>query len=94
MKFCSLGSGSSGNCYVIKHEEEIIILDSGFNATEFEKRLKKLEIDPLSITAMLLTHEHDDHSKSIFSIARKYNLPIYLTHGTYKMCQKKLIKIK
>ena len=94
MRFCSLGSGSMGNSYGVAHDKQILIIDCGFNISEFEKRLKKLEIDPLSVTAMLLTHEHDDHSKSIFSIASKYNLPIYLTHGTYKMCQKKLIKTK
>jgi len=94
MKFCSLGSGSMGNCYVLTHNEQTLVIDCGFNISEFHKRLKKLEIDPLSITAMLLTHEHDDHSRSIFSIAHKYNLPIFLTYGTYKMCQKKINKSK
>jgi len=90
MKFCSLGSGSMGNSYVVAHDEQILLIDCGFNISEFQKRLKKLEIDPLSVTALLLTHEHNDHSKSIFSIAYKYNLPIYLTHGTFKMCKKKI----
>jgi len=94
MKFCSLGSGSLGNSYILAHGEQVIVIDCGFNISEFQKRIKKLQIDPLSITAMLLTHEHEDHSRSIFSIASKYNLPIYLTHGTYKMCQKKINKNK
>ena len=94
MKFCSLGSGSMGNSYVVAQDDQIIIIDCGFNISEFQKRLKKLEIDPFSVTAMLLTHEHDDHSKSIFSVASKYNLPIFLTHGTYKMCKKKINKNK
>ena len=66
MKFCSLGSGSSGNCYLLSDEKETIIIDCGFNASEFERRLKRFEINPSSLTAILLTHEHDDHSKSIF----------------------------
>jgi len=82
MKFCSLGSGSLGNSYILAHGEQVIVIDCGFNISEFQKRIKKLQIDPLSITAMLLTHEHEDHSRSIFSIASKYNLPINLTHGT------------
>ena len=94
MKFCSLGSGSLGNSYILAHEEQVLVIDCGFNISEFQKRLIQLKIDPLSITAMLLTHEHDDHSRSIFSIANKYNLPIYLTNGTYKMCQKKINKDK
>ena len=72
MKFCSLGSGSLGNSYVLSYDEQVLVIDCGFNISEFHERLKKLEIDPLSITAMLLTHEHDDHSRSIFSIASKY----------------------
>jgi len=83
-----------GNSYVVAQDDQIIVIDCGFNISEFQKRLKELNIDPFSVTAMLLTHEHDDHSKSIFSVASKYNLPIFLTHGTYKMCKKKINKNK
>ncbi|MBL6685383.1 MAG: MBL fold metallo-hydrolase [Methylophilaceae bacterium] len=92
MKFCSLGSGSSGNCYLLSDAKETIIIDCGFNASEFERRLKRFEINPSSLTAILLTHEHDDHSKSIFSVAHKLKIPIFLTHGTFKMCHKKITK--
>lgn len=92
MKFCSLGSGSSGNSYALSDEKNTIILDCGFNISEFERRIKNLNIKIPTIKCMLLSHEHDDHSKSVFSLAYKYNIPIYLTHGTYKMCQKKINK--
>jgi len=92
MKFCSLGSGSSGNSYVVSKNNTNILVDCGFSVSELEGRMAQREIKPTEITAIFLTHEHDDHSKGIFALAEKYNKPIYLTYGTLKMCQKRIKK--
>ena len=92
MKFCSLGSGSSGNSYVVSKNNTNIVVDCGFSVSELEGRMAQREIKPTEITAIFLTHEHDDHSKGIFALAEKYNKPIYLTYGTLKMCQKRIKK--
>ena len=92
MKFCSLGSGSSGNSYVINNNKTTILVDCGFSILELESRMLQKQINPLEISAIFLTHEHDDHSKGVFSFAEKFNKPIYLTYGTLKMCQKKIKK--
>lgn len=89
MQFCSLGSGSQGNSFLIKHQNSCILLDCGFGLAETEKRLKFHKVSPSEIDAILLTHEHEDHVKGAFSISNKYSLPIYLTHGTYSMCFKR-----
>ena len=92
MKFCSLGSGSSGNSYLVSKNNTNILVDAGFSITELESRMSQREIKPSEITAIFLTHEHDDHSKGVFSFAEKHNKPIYLTYGTFKMCQKRIKK--
>ena len=92
MKFCSLGSGSSGNSYLVSKNNTNIIVDCGFSVSELEGRMSQKEIKPSEITAIFLTHEHDDHSKGVFALAEKYNKPIYLTYGTLKMCQKRIKK--
>jgi len=92
MKFCSLGSGSSGNSYLVSENTTNILLDCGFSVTEIESRMNSRGIHPSEITAIFLTHEHDDHSKGVFALAEKYNKPVYLTYGTLKMCDKKIRK--
>jgi phosphoribosyl 1,2-cyclic phosphodiesterase len=92
MRFCSLGSGSSGNSYIVSDDLTNIIVDCGFSLTEFENRLLFKKIKVSDIKAILLTHEHDDHSKGAFAFAEKYKIPIFITYGTYKMCQKKIKK--
>jgi len=92
MKFCALGSGSSGNSYLVSKNITNILVDCGFSITELESRMSQREIKPSEITAIFLTHEHDDHSKGVFAFAEKYNKPIYLTYGTLIMCQKRIKK--
>jgi phosphoribosyl 1,2-cyclic phosphodiesterase len=92
MKFCSLGSGSSGNSYIVAKNNTKVLVDCGFSVTELESRMGLRKINPIDITAIFLTHEHDDHSKGAFAFAEKYNKPIYLTYGTLKMCQKRIKK--
>ena len=92
MKFCSLGSGSSGNSYLVSKKNTNILVDCGFSVTELESRMFQREIKPSEITAIFLTHEHDDHSKGAFAFAEKHNKPIYLTYSTLKMCHKRIKK--
>ncbi len=82
MKFAILGSGSKGNSSVICSAEASILVDCGFAAKELEQRLFQLGLHPSSLNAILLTHEHTDHSKGVGSLARKYGLSVYMTAGT------------
>ena len=88
MRFASLGSGSAGNCLVVEQANTRVLLDCGFNMSEVIKRLQKLALVPEQIIGILVTHEHDDHAKGAFKFATKYNIPVWLTHGTFKMCQR------
>ena len=90
MQFCSIGSGSQGNAFVVQDKDTSLLIDCGFGLAETEKRLDNQGIKAEKITAILLTHEHEDHIRGAFSLANKFKIPIYLTHGTYKMCSKKI----
>ncbi|MGS7457343.1 MBL fold metallo-hydrolase, partial [Mycobacterium tuberculosis] len=45
---------------------------------------------PEQLTGILVTHEHDDHARGVFKLAARYQIPVWLTHGTYSMCQRYL----
>ncbi|MBT5836637.1 MAG: MBL fold metallo-hydrolase, partial [Hellea sp.] len=78
MQFCSIGSGSQGNAFVVKDADTSLLVDCGFGLAETEKRLENQGIKAEKITAILLTHEHEDHIRGAFSLANKFKIPIYL----------------
>jgi len=82
VRFASLGSGSSGNASLVASEEAVLLVDCGFGIRDTVRRLERLDISPEDITAILVTHEHGDHFKGVAPLARKFNLPVYLTPGT------------
>lgn len=90
MRFASLGSGSAGNCMVIEKASTRLLLDCGFGVSELVKRLQRLDLAPEQISGILVTHEHDDHAKGAFKFAAKYNIPVWLSHGSLKMCERYL----
>jgi len=77
-----LGSGSGGNAVVVESNGFRVLIDAGFSCKELERRMRLAGIDPASIGAVLLTHEHEDHIKGVDRFARKHRLPVYLTAGT------------
>ena len=82
MKFASLGSGSKGNATLVTAGDCWILVDCGFSAREAGRRLQRLGVDPQQIDAILVTHEHSDHASGVGALARKYSIPVYLSHGT------------
>ncbi len=84
MRVASLGSGSSGNSLIIDQLNTCILIDCGFSLKETERRLERLNVTANNIDALIVTHEHNDHLKGAGALARKYNLPVFLTYGTYR----------
>lgn len=83
MRFASLGSGSRGNGTLIEHGNTCLLVDCGFSAREAEKRLEQLGKSAHDISAVLITHEHSDHISGVGPLARKYQLPVWATTGTF-----------
>lgn len=92
MQFASLGSGSAGNSFVAKQNKSLLMIDCGFAIQDIVSRLDRLNESPENITGILLTHEHEDHVKGAFKLANKYKIPVWFSYGTYKMCEKYMIK--
>lgn len=83
MRFASLGSGSRGNALVVDAGETRILLDCGFSTQVMAEKLGRLGLSPDELDCVLVTHEHSDHMAGVFKFARRYQLPVFLTHGTH-----------
>ncbi|MBR2969428.1 MAG: MBL fold metallo-hydrolase [Clostridia bacterium] len=77
MRVCNLASGSSGNSTYIESDNTRLLIDCGKSLPYIFDKLNELSIDPATIDAILITHEHSDHIKGIEKFARTYNTPIY-----------------
>lgn len=93
-KFCSLSSGSSGNCVYVEHEGFKILIDCGFSGRIIEKLLDKIGENASDLDAIFLTHEHSDHVKGAGVMSRRYNLPIYANKGTWLSFMPKAGRLK
>jgi phosphoribosyl 1,2-cyclic phosphodiesterase len=87
MRVAVLGSGSAGNCLVVESGGRRILIDAGFSCREIESRLRRVGIDPEALEAVVLTHEHNDHSLGADRLARRLGLEVYATAGTLKSLQ-------
>jgi phosphoribosyl 1,2-cyclic phosphodiesterase len=93
MKFCSLFSGSSGNCTYIGANEAHILIDAGLSGIKIQKEMKKIGIDPCNIDAIFVTHEHTDHVQGVGILSRRFNIPVYASGKTWQAMESKLGKI-
>ena len=82
MRFCSIASGSSGNCIYVGSDNAHVLVDIGISGKKMEAGLNSLELTGRDLDGILITHEHSDHIKGVGVIARKYGIPIYATGGT------------
>lgn len=84
LKCCSLYSGSSGNSFLIQSNHTKILVDAGVSCKKIETALGNLNISPSELQAILVTHEHVDHTKGLGVLSTKYNIPIYANEKTWE----------
>ena len=82
MRIAVLASGSSGNATVIEAAESAILIDCGLSVRRLEQRAEELNFDLTRLAGVAVTHEHGDHIGGVGALARRYKLPVYMTHGT------------
>lgn len=90
MKVAVLGSGSGGNATLVQGGNTRILVDAGFSGRSVAERLATLGIDAESIRAIVVTHEHGDHTSGVGVYARRHGTPIYMTDGTRDACARLL----
>lgn len=83
IRFASLGSGSKGNATLIEFGSTRVMVDCGFYLRDAENRLRAFGVEPASLSGILVTHEHNDHIGGVSRLARKYQIPVWLTNGTH-----------
>ncbi len=84
MRFAVLGSGSEGNALVVQVGQTRVLLDCGFSLSETVSRLARLGLLAEQLDGIVVTHEHSDHISGVARLARKFDLPVWLTHGTLR----------
>lgn len=87
MRFASLGSGSEGNALVVQAGQTCVLMDCGFTLAGTTARLARLGLSADHINGIVVTHEHADHIAGVALLARKYSIPVWLTHGTMQACK-------
>ncbi|MGN1298602.1 MAG: MBL fold metallo-hydrolase [Candidatus Scatovivens sp.] len=75
--FCSLFSGSSGNCLFVESDNAKILIDCGVSLKKINESLKNFGLSVDALDGILITHEHSDHTKALGTITKRYNIPIY-----------------
>jgi len=95
LKFLSLASGSSGNCYYLGTDSYGVLFDAGISIRYLKKVLKDNGIGLEQIMAVFITHEHIDHVKSVGCLGEKYGIPVYATEKVHSgICNSSFIEDK
>ena len=84
IEFSILGSGSKGNSVFLKINGYSFLFDCGLSCKQVELRLESIGVSPSSIDAVFLSHEHDDHIRSIHTFSKRYKVPVITSEKTFK----------
>jgi phosphoribosyl 1,2-cyclic phosphodiesterase len=79
-----LASGSRGNTAIVESSSARILVDAGVSCRETFKRIKSIGREPREISAILITHEHSDHVYGLATLAKKLNVPVFMTGATHQ----------
>lgn len=85
MRVCVLGSGSSGNCVYVGNGRSALLIDAGFSGRETFSRLREAGLDPSSIRAVVVSHDHGDHVRGVGVVCRTVDAPVFVNGKTHAM---------
>lgn len=83
LRFRVLGSGSSGNATLVEGGGTRVLIDAGLGPRTLAERLQSAGVDPASLQAVLLSHEHSDHARGAAAFSAKWGVPLVGSRGTY-----------
>jgi phosphoribosyl 1,2-cyclic phosphodiesterase len=83
MQIISLQSGSNGNCIYVEAEGIRLLFDAGISGKQVKERLSLFDREVDEVDAVLISHDHADHARSMGILHRKFHLPIYATKKTF-----------
>lgn len=84
LRFRLLGSGSTGNATLVEGCGVRILVDAGLGPRQLKDRLLSAGVDPASVDAVVLSHEHGDHARGAVPFVSKWGMPLVGTRGTWQ----------
>lgn len=86
MRVTVLGSGSVGNATLIEADGTALLVDAGFSGRDLEARLRTVGAEPDRLDGIIITHDHGDHTRGMGVLARRFDVPLFLTRRTADAC--------
>ena len=93
MIFCPLFSGSSGNALFVQAGQTRLLIDAGKSGKCVREALQSIGVDPATLNAILVTHEHSDHIAGVGVLCRKYRIPVLANAPTWNAMARKVGEI-
>ena len=84
LAICSLASGSSGNCYVVRGGDTFVLVDAGISGRQIRERLANIGLSPSQLSAVLVTHSHSDHVKGLAAVLKTTDAAVYANPATLR----------
>lgn len=81
-ELCVLASGSRGNAVYVSDGHHAVLFDAGLSGREIERRLRSRGLQPDSLRAIVVSHEHSDHVQGVGVLSRRWQLPVYISRKT------------
>ncbi|MGI9344668.1 MAG: MBL fold metallo-hydrolase [Gammaproteobacteria bacterium] len=84
MQLRIIATGSSGNCFLVRHDNTCILVDCGVALGNLNENLAQDGLEVSGLDAIFLTHEHSDHASELQSVSKAADCPVFLSSGTYQ----------
>ncbi len=88
MRFISLQSGSNGNCVYLECGQTRLLFDAGISGISAQTKLAAHGIDIRTVDAVLISHDHSDHTSCAGVLHRKFGLPLWMTPKTHEIIRR------
>ncbi len=93
LSVCVLASGSKGNAIYVSDGRTAILVDAGLSGIEIARRMQTAGLEMASLKAIVVSHEHSDHIRGVGVLARRHDLPVYITPATATVAANQLGRI-
>lgn len=94
MRVINLASGSKGNCTLVESEQCAVLIDCGIPLENVELDLLSVGSTATKISAIVVTHTHSDHIKSVVKFSKKYDVPVFATDKNWEEGKLQKIELK
>jgi phosphoribosyl 1,2-cyclic phosphodiesterase len=84
LRFRVLGSGSAGNATLVEGGGARVLLDAGLGPRQLAERLESAGVEPATLDAIFVSHEHGDHARGARAFSAKWGVPLAGTRGTFR----------